>query len=229
MTALVLACLAFMAFHALPSMRLRATLVKAIGEKVYSGLFSLVSLGLLWAMTTTYSSVPPETAAWVLGTGARWVMALAVGFAFFLLIAGVGAPNPTGIGGGGAGSIGKQHPALGVLRITRQPVMMAIAVWALVHMVARPELGALVFFGSLAVTAIGGAWLQEKRKRAQMGDDWTRFEQATSLLPFGAIVTGRNHLAMAEIGWLRIAIGLAAWGMFLYFHGTIIGVTAIAF
>lgn len=228
MTALILASLGFIVIHAIPATPLRAATVSAIGEKAYSALFSILSLVLLWAMIRFYSAAPAETPLWVLGAGARGVMALFIGFAFFLVITGSLGANPSSFAMGGAEKIGTEQPARGVFRITRHPVMMGIAIWALAHMLARPEPTAAVLFGSLALTAIGGARLQEMRKRVTLGEAWVRLEKVTSLTPFGAILAGRNKLAVAEIGWWRIAIALAAWAAFLYFHGTIIGIPAMA-
>ncbi|MFV2093715.1 MAG: NnrU family protein [Hyphomicrobiales bacterium] len=228
MIELFIASLAFVALHAVPSMPLRARLVRMMGAKVYSALYSVLSLVLLWAMIQAYSANLPRELFWELGDAGRGIMALVLALGFVLVIAGALMANPSSFMMGGAGAIGSQEPAHGILRVTRHPMMMGIGLWALAHMVARPEPGAAIFFGSLALTAIGGAWLQDQRKRQEIGDAWERLQKVTSFLPFGAILTGRNRLAIGEIWW-RVVLGLAAWAAFIFYHGTIIGVSAMGF
>lgn len=228
MIELFLASLAFVVIHAVPAMPLRARLVRMMGEKVYAAVYSVLSLVLLWAMIRAYSATLPRELLWELGDAGRGIMALVLALAFVLVIAGVMMANPSGMMKGGAGVIGTVEPARGILRVTRHPMMMGIGLWALAHMTARPEPGAAVFFGSLALTAIGGAWLQDKRKRQEIGEAWERLQKVTSFLPFGAILAGRNRLAIGEIWW-RVAIALVAWAAFIYYHGTIIGVSAMGF
>jgi len=56
----------------------------------------------------------------------------------------------------------------------------------------------------------------DSRKKAN--PDWPRFAAVTSHVPFVAIAQGRNRIAWREIGWLRPAIGLAAFFAVLLFH-----------
>ena len=49
----------------------------------------------------------------------------------------------------------------------------------------------------------------------------------TSHVPFVAIAQGRNHLAWREIGWLRPAIGIAAFVVLLAAHPWLFGVSPL--
>ena len=50
-----------------------------------------------------------------------------------------------------------------------------------------------------------------------------RFAAATSNVPFAAIARGRNKLVWREIGWWRPATGLALFALLLYFHPWLFG------
>ena len=108
------------------------------------------------------------------------------------------------------------HPARGIIRITRHPLMWAVMLWAGAHILARGDSKSIVFFGALLLLAGLGTLLMDGRKTSN--PDWARFAAATSNLPFVAIAQGRNRIVWREIGWLRPAIGLALFGAFFSGH-----------
>jgi len=215
---LILATLAFLGLHVLPSTPLRAAAVRALGESVYQGLFSLASLALLAWMVLEYRRAPFEG----LWSGWRLVPLALMPVALVLLVSGVLGRNPTAAGQ--AGALKGEDAARGIVRVTRHPVMWAIMLWALAHVLAVGSLQAAIFFGGLLLLAAAGTSLQDARKAKRYGEDWARFAARTSNLPFLAIAQGRNRLAWREIGWARPALGLAAFAVLLYFHGWLFGV-----
>ncbi len=214
---LILAALAFLALHVLPSTPLRALAVRAVGEGAYLGLFSLVSLAAIAWMSVAYAAAPVE-ALW---PGLRLAPILALPLAFVLLACGLLAPNPTLVGQ--AGALKGPEPARGVLRITRHPIMWALMLWSGAHLLALGSLRAVVFFGGFLLLAAAGTTLQDARKAARLGEHWTRFAAVTSNIPFAAIARGRNKLVWREIGWWRPAAGLALFALLLYFHPWLFG------
>ena len=113
--------------------------------------------------------------------------------------------------------------ARGVLRITRHPVMWGIALWALSHIAARGDAAAAVFFGSMLVLALSGTVLIDRRKRAALGEDWVRFARVTSNVPFLAVLSGRNRLNLAEIGWGRPLLAIVLYGVTWWLHASLFG------
>ena len=217
---LLLATVAFLGIHVLPSTSLRRGAVRLIGEGPYLGLFSLASLaGLLW-MAYAYNQAP----FFALWPGLHLLPVFVTPFAFVLLACGLLARNPTLTGQAGA----LKHPeaARGILRVTRHPIMWAIMLWAAAHVFAMGSLKSVILFGGLFLLAAAGTTLQDARKAAQLGDDWLRFAARTSNLPFAAIAQGRNVLSWREIGWRNPAIGLALFGLLLYFHAWLFGMRA---
>jgi len=214
---LILATLLFIGIHALPATRLRATAVRAAGEAVYQGLFSLASLAALVWMAVEYGRAPFEG----LWPGLRFVPIAILPFAFVLLACGLLARNPTAAGQSRA--MKTEDPARGMIRITRHPVMWAIMLWAGAHLLAIGSLQAVIFFGGLLLLAAAGTTLQDARKAAQLGEDWRRFAALTSNVPFLAVAQGRNRIAWREIGWWPPAAGIAAFLLLLYFHPWLFG------
>ena len=48
----------------------------------------------------------------------------------------------------------------------------------------------------------------------------------TSNVPVAAIASGRNHLALGEMGLWRIGLGVVLYGAFLLLHPMLFGVSA---
>jgi uncharacterized membrane protein len=138
------------------------------------------------------------------------------------VICGLLTPNPTLVGQ--AHLLKAPQPARGILRITRHPLMWGIALWAASHIVARGEIASVIFFGTFLILALAGTLLIDRRKAAMLGKDWKLFAAVTSNLPFGAIIGGRNRVALGEIGWWKVLIAIALYFALLRFHRVLFGV-----
>jgi len=214
---LTLATAAFLATHFVPSTPLRATLVKALGERAYVGLYVLVAVATLGWMVYAYGRTPVEP----LWPGLRLLPTIAMPFALILVICGVLSRNPTALGQEKA--LKAPEPARGILRVTRHPVMWGLMLWAGAHVLARGDLRGLIFFGGFFVLAALGTLLLDARKARHLAEDWKRFAEATSNVPFVAIAQGRNRFQGGEIGIVKPAIGLALYAVFLLIHVWLFG------
>lgn len=226
MLSLLLAAAFFVGIHSFVSgTSLRGTIVARIGEKAFQALFSLVSLlGLIWmswAYAATESAELWEPVAWL--HPLTYLLTLA---AFLFVAIGVATPSPTAVGGEAA--LREDEPARGILRITRHPFLWGVAIWAVAHLLAAADLASLIFFGALLLLAIEGPFSIDKKRERRLGEEWKRFADSTSSVPFLAISQGRNTLELAEIGWWRVAIGLVLYAVFLGAHGWLFGVSPFA-
>jgi uncharacterized membrane protein len=117
----------------------------------------------------------------------------------------------------------------GVLRITRNPVMWAIGLWALAHMVPNGDWASLLLFGTLAVLALLGSVMIDAKNAVRWGDAWTRWTQLSSNIPFVALIQGRQALGttIREIGWVRLAVALVLYAGLLHAHSWLFGVSPL--
>lgn len=221
MTLLILAAALWVFVHVgISGTRLRDSAVAQLGEGRFMLAFSIgsvvsiVLLVLAWqnAETTFLWSAP----AWL-----RWVLAILMLPAFVLFMASH-KRNPTAVGNKGLG----EEPR-GIQRITRHPMLMSFALWALVHVIGNGDAASLVFFGAFLVTAVAGMPSIDAKLARRHGAAWQGFAAKTSILPFGAILAGRNRLVLAEIGWMPPVIGFVLWAALLHFHRGIFGVPAL--
>jgi len=141
--------------------------------------------------------------------------------ATILLVAGYSTRNPTAVGM--ERSARADDPAPGILSVTRHPVMWAIGLWAVAHLIANGDLSSLLFFGTLATLALGGTVLIDRKKQLALGSNWPRLAQVTSNLPFVALLAGRTKLRWREIGVLRVAAGLLLYAVLYLAHPIITG------
>jgi uncharacterized membrane protein len=208
-TLLVAATLAFLATHFVTSTPLRPALVRVMGEWPYRGVYSLVAFVTLGWMIWAYTQTPRE----LLFTGWRNAPYVLMPLAFILIACGYWR-NPTMVGADKL--LKSEDPARGMIRITRHPLMWGLMLWAASHLIARGDTKSLVFFGGLLLLAGTGTLLMDARKKSD--PDWPRFAALTSNIPFVAIAQGRNRIRWREIGWLRPAVGLAAFFLVLLIH-----------
>ena len=205
------------------STSLRAELVARIGEGAYRAVYSLLALvALVWLVTAWRAA--PLVPLWPVGAGLRHLALALMPLAFLFLVCAVTASNPTAIGQRPDPDV---TPAMGMIRITRHPFMWGIGLWALLHLAANGDVASVLFFGSLAALALVGTFLIDARRTRENAPGWGVFLQATSNLPFVAILERRQKLVASEIGLWRVALALAAYVVLFWLHPWLFGVSPL--
>jgi uncharacterized membrane protein len=174
-------------------------------------------------MITAYRRAPAVD-LWGQLTGLRPLAFALVLIAFLFVGIGLATSSPTRVGMETKLAQGTEI-VRGIVRITRHPFLWGVGLWAFVHLIVNGDLASVILFGSLLVLALGGTVSIDAKRRRSFGDQWSRFIQATSNVPFAAIAAGRNQLrpALREIGILRPVIAIAAYALFFVFHGRLFG------
>ena len=212
---LALASFLWFALHAfIAGSELRWKLAQRIGEPAFKAVFSVLSLVSLWFLITEYrkASFYP---LWFSPQPIHWLPLVVMPFALVLLVGAFSVPNATAVGA--EKILQRTDAARGVLRITRHPFLWAVALWSGAHLLVTGHVAAILFFGSLLLTALRGTTsIDEKRRRTNKAE-FTRYAEITSNLPFAAIVSGRNRLAWAEL-WVPVVIAALLTGVILHLH-----------
>jgi uncharacterized membrane protein len=199
---LLLSAIAFVGTHFLLSHPLRAPLVRAVGERPFQGIYSVVALVTFALMAYFYHAIGREPplwdsgqAGWIAGTLLMWFAAILFVGSFIKNPALVGASGPSG------------GPS-GVMRITRHPMMWSFALWAAVHLmiIAMPK--ALVFDGAIIILALGGAAAQDSKKARLMGEDWHDWAAQTAFVPF---TRGLSNPGLVALIGGTLLFFLATW------------------
>ena len=222
MLSLALAGLFFMAIHlGVSGTTLRDQAVARLGARGYMLAFSAASLvGIIW-LVSAYKAAP-YVPTW---GQLEWWKPVAIVLmlpAFLLMVMGLITPNPTAVGQEAAVS----RPPSGIVRVTRHPFLVGIALWAAIHVVGNGDVASLLLFGALGITAAAGTVSIDGKRRRTLGEAaWNGFASRSSIVPFAAILAGRNSFAAGEFGWWRPAAGIAAYALMLGGHAHIIGIS----
>ena len=211
---LVAANLAFVGLHFALSHPLRAPMVRSLGERGFQAIYSLVSLAAFVWVIVAYQAAPTADLA---GPGdAAWILSTIITLPALVLLAGSFAGNPA-LPMPGAKALAAAQPR-GVFRVTRHPMMWAFGLWALSHIVLMWSWRSVITAGAMGLLALVGAHLQDRKKRALMGNAWVQWEACTRYWPrFGQLV---------KVGPLCWALGLMLWVLISWAHWPLAGVPA---
>lgn len=215
---LVAANLAFVGLHFAMSHPLRGHMTKALGERGFQALYSLVSLAAFAWVIVAYRAAPPADLA---GSGVvGWIATTVVMVPALVLLAGSFSGNPALPVPGAKALAGAQVAAgpRGVFRVTRHPMMWAFALWALSHIILLWSWRSVITALAMGLLALVGAHLQDRKKRTLMGDTWVQWEACTSYWPrFGQLF---------KVGPLCWVLGLMLWVLISWAHWPLAGIPA---
>src|SRR5689334_19927214 len=225
LVSLVIAGLAFCGSHVLlSSTGLRGSLRDQLGERGFLAVYSLTAAATFAWFVVAYAHSPTI----VLWPEHRWtalVPVVVMPLASILLVAGYTTPNPTAVTMERLARA--DDPAPGVLRVSRHPVMWAIGLWAVSHVIANGDLRSLLFFGAFAFLSLGGTVLIDRKKQLALGSNWARLAEVTSNVPFAALVAGRTRLRWRDISLLRVIAGLLLYAVLYNGHAIIAGAPVV--
>jgi len=215
---LVAANLAFVVGgHFVLSHPLRAPLVRTLGEKGFLAVYSLVNIALLAWIAAAFRGVGPGGAElWNGKAQLPWVAASVLTVIAVVLLIGSLRGNPA-LPDTGMEAVRKAE-ARGVFAVTRHPMMWGIAIWALAHIMIAPNVRTTITAGSMAVLALLGAHLQDRKKQSLLGEAWLAWEARTSFWPrWGALL---------RVGPAIWGMGVALWLALTWAHLWLAGVPA---
>ncbi len=215
---LVLASASFVGSHLLLSHPGRRPLVRAMGERAFAGVYSLVAAVTLALTVRAYRAAPTTSMLWPVGDALWWVATILMLLASVLL-AGSLLGNQAVPGGGAPPPV--PEAARGVFAVTRHPMMWSFALWAACHAAVFPVTKNIVLATAIAVLALAGAAGQDRKKEVNAPATWPVWRRRTSFVPFAAIAAGRARFG--GFGWGVLAGGTALWLAATWAHGPLAG------
>lgn len=222
MAPLLLASLIWIGLHlGIAGTGVRDALARRLGEGGFRATFSLASAIAITLLVLAWRTAPPLP-LWTASPTLRWALAAAMLPAFILFAGSLMARNATSLGQNAALSAEPR----GTLRITRHPMLWSFAIWAALHAIGNGDGTDLLFFGAFLVTALLGMPSLDAKVAARHPQAWPDFASRTSILPGGAILSGRNRMALGELAGPAL-VGTVGWAALLLLHPVIFGVPAI--
>jgi uncharacterized membrane protein len=192
--------------------------VKSIGQWPFRGLYSLIAFltlgpaAVLWWQNRHLGAVLWELPIWPV----RVLAAVIMFFALQLLLLSMATPSPASLAPA-------KIEARGILRVTRHPMNIGLAMWGLAHLLGNGTVGDIAFFGSFVVVGVIGPYHLDTRYKRSKGEEFKEFCQQTSVLPFGAILRGRNRLVLDELSFPLAVIAVVLFAVLTIFHSRFFG------
>ncbi|MHA6323820.1 NnrU family protein [Roseivivax sp. CAU 1753] len=206
----------FFLTHSLPLRPpLRPWLQDRLGRTGFTWVYSALSLAVLvWLIGAAGRA--PYVPLWEQAPWQRLVPVAVMLPVCLILALGIGRPNPFSFGGA------RNHlfaPArAGIVRVTRHPLLLALALWAASHMVPNGDLAHVLLFGTFALFAALGGRLVDRRRKRELGPDWTRLRDAVTARP------AHVRPASGPGALMRLAIGLVLYAGLFWLHPWLFGV-----
>lgn len=200
---LALATAAFIGSHFLLSHMLRRWAVAKFGLTGFRLVYSAVAMVLLMAILVAYHLAPKVPVLWSSDNLLLQVVFCVVGyFAVALFVASLFG-NP-GLIGANLNGLSIRQPE-GVFRITRHPMMFAIAIWCIVQVMLVPSARNVIACSGFVVLALVGARLQDAKNTAQSGREWRQWVSRTPFWPDIRRIGGLGTIwLLAAIPWLAV-------------------------
>jgi uncharacterized membrane protein len=193
----------------LATRRVRGALVAHLGEWGFIGTFSLVAALTFTTLVRYYADHQLVGAAGLAAGANPLVRGLAIGSivgGITLAVASLWTypASPYALGNE------RVREPRGLERITRHPFAVGIAITATAHALLATRLTGTAFFAGLALLALAGSVHQDRKLRAARGAPYAHFVSVTSVVPFGAVLTGRQRIVWHELPWTALLGAVAA-------------------
>lgn len=204
------------------SVPVRTYLMERIGTLGFKGLYSLVSLATFVPLCVVYFRNRHAGAQlFVPVAGVDLVAHGLMLLALVVLAQGLITPNPMASSAEMSGVFPDR--ARGIQRLTRHPVNFGFALFGLAHLPVNPFGGDWMFFGGFVLYALLSAAHQDRRTLASRRPEVRSFQADTSLLPLGAILSGKQRLELGEYHRPALVVALLSFALLRAFHGNMFG------
>lgn len=208
----------FFLSHSLPVRPpLRSLLQARLGATGFTLAYSALSLAVL-AWLIGAAGRAPFVPLWGWAPWQAYVPLGVMGLVCAILALSIARPNPFSFGGARNDRFDPSRP--GIVRWSRHPPLLALALWAAAHVVPNGDLAHVILFGTFAAFALFGGRLIDRRKRREMGAEWQRLQATVKCAPLLSLRISKGTLA-------RLMAGIVIYTELLWMHPILFGVSPL--
>jgi uncharacterized membrane protein len=131
----------------------------------------------------------------------------------------IARPNPFSFGGARNDEFDPSRP--GIVRLSRHPLLLALALWAGAHIVPNGDLAHVILFGTFVAFALLGTRLVDRRRRREMGGAWEALEAKRRAAP---LIAPQSWPGAA----IRLALAAALYFALIWLHPWLFGVSPLS-
>ncbi|WP_417605879.1 NnrU family protein [Primorskyibacter flagellatus] len=210
----------FFIMHSLPLRpAIKGRLVNILGRRGFSTAYSMISLAAL-AWLIVAAAQTPFVELWTRANWQTWVPMTAMAAVCILVCFGAARPNPFSFGGARNNTFDPARP--GLIRWLRHPLLAALALWALAHLVPNGDLAHVILFGVFGAFALLGMKLVDRRRKREMGpDQWAELRERVT----------RSPMIPSPASWrgtvIRGILSAGLYAMLIAAHPVVLGVSPL--
>ena len=204
------------------SVPVRTGLIKHLGRLGFRLLYSVIAIATFVPLCRAFAAAK--------GTGGllftpdpalHAVTYVLVVLAFIVLLQALATPTPMSLQSDFSGAVVDE--ARGIHRVTRHPMNWAFILFAVGHLVVNPYGADLLFWGGFILYGVASAIHQDRRLLTEGRSGFGPFYLQTSLVPFWAMIRGRQRLGLGEYNGGAVVVALVAAAALRWFHTDLFG------
>lgn len=189
---------------------IKARIVAHLGKTGFTLGYSILSIAAL-SLVIIAASRAPFVALWPWAPWQNYVTLIAMAVAALIASLAIGRPNPLSFGGRNNDQF--DPGAAGIVGWVRHPLLAALLLWSLGHMIPNGNLAHVILFGIFASFSALGKRIIDTRNQRLLGiDTWRR------------LANTRRDITVTRSGVLRVCIGMVIYLLLIHYHSAIIGV-----
>jgi len=204
------------------SIPVRTFLIRRLSKLGYKGLYALVAVATF--IPLCYFFFTHKHAGYLLYTSGNLINLLAQFLmlgSIIVLLQGFVTANPMTTMVELSGRVVRSGQ--GIQRLTRHPQNFAFALFGLAHLLANPYVGDWIFFGGFIVYGTVSAVHQDRRQLATGSEQLKQFLADTSAIPWGAIISGKQRLALDEYNPPALVAAIVIFILLKLWHPMLFG------
>ena len=195
----------------------KARIVHLMGRRGFTLGYSALSIAAL-SLVIIAANRAPIVQLWPWAPWQNHVTLLAMAVATTIAALAIARPNPLSFGGRNNHLFDPQAP--GIVGWIRHPLLMALLLWALGHLVPNGNLAHVILFGVFGGFSILAMKLFDRRKKRMLGEaEWQGLTEKVAKAPFWSIPQ-----SWVDLGF-RIAAGGLVFLLLLKLHPVALGVS----
>lgn len=213
---------AFFVTHTVPVRpKVKVRLQRLLGPRGFTLAYSLLSLCMLGAVIAAAAHAP-YVQLWPQAVWQHYVVAVGMLAVCLLLALAIARPNPFSFGGRKNDAFDPAKP--GIIRFTRHPLLVALALWAGLHLLPNGDLAHVIMFGIFLAFALLGRTISDRRNKRVMGaKQWSTRLQKLRAAPY------QTRLQNPRSTFMRLGIGLLVYGMLILLHPVVLSVSPLPY
>ncbi|APG45719.1 NnrU family protein [Phaeobacter porticola] len=221
-----LSLLLFATSHFVPRLgNLRGWLISTIGRRAYFSAYGLLSL-VLFGWVLIAAAEAPYIELWPPAPWQRWAPMLLMPLVFVLAACAIGIDTPFTLGGSD-----KADPAkttFGLAALSRHPLLLALLLWSLAHMLANGDLAHVILFGGSGLLALIAMVAFDRQVTTALGqEDAAQYFAKIPIISLSPLTDRAWRQAHIKTVVARTTLGLSLWIATLFLHETLLGVSPL--